>query len=58
MSLISEADRILSDAILKYRSTFSMPMNFLPAPVAAAPVVPEPMNGSSTVSPSFDHDRI
>ena len=44
---------ILSLAILKNFSLFSIPMYFLPNLLAAIAVVPEPMKGSITTSPSL-----
>jgi len=41
---------ILFEAILKYSSSFSIPMKFLPFLTAATPVVPLPMKGSNIIS--------
>lgn len=41
-------------AMSKYLGSISMPMNLRPRFAQATPVVPEPMKGSRTVSPSHD----
>src|SRR5690625_910010 len=41
-------------AMSKYVGSSSMPINLRPLSKAILPVVPLPMNGSKTVSPSFD----
>lgn len=46
------AAAIRSDAMAKYLSSRSMPMNCRPVLAQATPVVPDPMQLSSTVSPS------
>src|SRR3989344_6596583 len=42
----------------KYFFSFSIPIEFLLSILATAEVVPEPRNGSKTVSPSFVHDNM
>ena len=42
----------------KYFFSFSIPIEFLPNMLATAEVVPEPTNGSKTVSPSSVQDKI
>src|SRR5581483_10449037 len=44
------ASDIRRHAMSKYFGSISMPMNLRPKFTAATPVVPEPMNGSMTVS--------
>ena len=39
--------------IFKYSSSVSIPMNNLPNRFATTPVVPEPQNVSSTISPGY-----
>lgn len=45
------ADAILARAISMYSSDSSMPTNRNPSSIAALPVLPLPMNGSSTSPP-------
>ena len=45
----------LSCATLKYSLSLSIPINFLLVLLDATPVVPDPIQGSRIVSPSFEY---